>query len=136
MHWNDCFCPASNCGLDFRRIQVVGARIYIDKYRKSPGARYGSRCGEESKRGSNNFIARADIESHKTGEQRICPARDAHGEFAIANSGYLLLKLGNLWPANADLRIEYLCNGSENIVLNSGILYLQIKKWDFHRSSP
>ena len=117
---------------DLHRIDVVGHRVDIRKYRSRPDA--DDRAGRRKKgeRRNDDLIAGADAFDHQRDDERIGTAGDADREIAGAIRSDLFFELLDLRAENEILRIGNLRNLLENFLLDRRVLRLQVKQRNRH----
>ena len=87
MDWNNGLRARSNQRLRCRRVDVEALGVGIREYRAGAHARDAARGGEKREGGADHLIARADIERHQGGEDRVRAGREPDGEAGAGDLG-------------------------------------------------
>ena len=106
VHWNNRPRARRDRRLNLPRINRVGTRIDIDKYRPRSDARNG-RPGSKKRKGHGDyFVTGFDIQGHQSEQQRVRARGAANSVFYVCVSGNLVLQRFDFGAQSKLLRVN------------------------------
>ncbi len=100
MHGNNRLGARRNLPGHILQIEIETNRAAIDEDRRGANPRDAARRGEKSEAGTNNLVARPDVQRHQRDQDRVGARAHTEGMLRAGELGQRALELLHLGPEN------------------------------------